>query len=141
MYIDATGGVMKRTFPNQSPFYIYELVVRNSTRGGSAISGATYVASEHTTSSLTDFLNWFGQDCVKLYGRSSLDRPVMFMWDGSVVLMQAISNSFCKMSLDSLLKQYYCIVTGNGAAVRLHVPVLHRCLSHIMRNARDFCKK
>ncbi|XP_039679701.1 uncharacterized protein LOC120573877 isoform X2 [Perca fluviatilis] len=82
----------------------------------------------------------FQTDYYKLFGRKSVRRPVMIICDGSLVLMQAVAYSFCKHSLESLLSVYYDIVTGQLKEV-MNMPILHRCLSHIMKNAKVFCKK
>jgi len=65
----------------------------------------------------------------------------MYICDGSVVLMQSVVQNMCGMSLNELLSQYYYMVTGKGKAQALELPILHRCLSHIMKNAKDLCKK
>ncbi len=37
MYLDATGSIVKKTQGQSAPFYVYELVVRNPTKGASPI--------------------------------------------------------------------------------------------------------
>jgi len=64
----------------------------------------------------------------------------MIMCDWSLVLLQAVAYTFCKLPLESLLSMYYYIVTVNLKEV-MDVPILHRCLSHIMKNAKVFCRK
>jgi len=64
----------------------------------------------------------------------------MVMCDGSLVLMQAVAYTFCKLTLESLLSLYFEIVTGNLKEF-VDMPILHRCLSHIMKNAKVFCRK
>ncbi|RXN35445.1 hypothetical protein ROHU_014237 [Labeo rohita] len=54
--------------------------------------------------------------------------------------LASIAYTFCKLPLESLICMYYDIVTGQLKDVR-NVPILHRCLSHIMKNAKVFCKK
>ncbi|RXN17456.1 hypothetical protein ROHU_008028 [Labeo rohita] len=53
---------------------------------------------------------------------------------------RSIAYTFCKLPLESLICMYYDIVTGQLKDVR-NVPILHRCLSHIMKNKKVFCKK
>ncbi len=65
----------------------------------------------------------------------------MYICDGSAVLMQAISQNLCGLSLAELLAQYYNIVTGKAKKNVTELPILHRCLSHIMKNAKVLCKK
>lgn len=65
----------------------------------------------------------------------------MVICDGSLVLMQAITIVFCKTTLQALLQSYYNILTGKGTAEDFGHPVLHRCLSHNMKNAKTLCKK
>nr|XP_055052042.1 uncharacterized protein LOC129437773 isoform X2 [Misgurnus anguillicaudatus] len=65
----------------------------------------------------------------------------MIICDGSMVLMQAISFVFCQTNLNALLQSIYQILTGKGTAEDFSRPVLHRCLSHIMKNAKSLCKK
>lgn len=64
----------------------------------------------------------------------------MIMCDGSLVLMQVVAYSFCKLPLDVLIGMYYDIVTGQLKDV-IKLPILHRYLSHIMTNAKVFCRK
>ncbi|KAJ4923070.1 hypothetical protein JOQ06_027806, partial [Pogonophryne albipinna] len=141
VYLDATGSIVKKAKGESTPFYIYELVVRNPVKGCSPVPVATYVTCEHTTASITYFLGSFITDCVKQHGPKIRRRPVMLLCDGSVVLMQAMAHNLCGLSLNELLSQYYQIVTGQGKEHALALPILHRCLSHVMKNAKDLCKK
>ncbi|CAK6982373.1 PREDICTED: uncharacterized protein LOC109641528 [Scomber scombrus] len=72
-------------------------------------------------------------DHAKQYGQKNIS-PVMIICDGSMVLMQAISMAFCQTNLNALLQSYF-------TALDFSHPILHRCLSHIMKNAKTFCKK
>lgn len=140
VYLDATGSIVKKPQGKSAPFYVYELVVRNPTKGASPIPVATYVTCQHTTASVLFFMESFQTDYYKLFGRKSVRRPVMIMCDGSLVLMQVVAYSFCKLPLDVLISMYYDIVTGQLKDV-IKLPILHRCLSHIMKNAKVFCRK
>ncbi|RXN32919.1 hypothetical protein ROHU_004440 [Labeo rohita] len=53
---------------------------------------------------------------------------------------RSIAYTFCKLPLESLSCMYYDIITGQLKDIR-KMPILHRCLSHIMKNAKVFCKK
>lgn len=141
IYLDATGSIVKKSKQHgTSPFYIYELVVRNPNKGSSPFPAATYVTCDHTTSSVLYFLSAFQTDHAKQYGQKNIS-PVMIICDGSMVLMQAISLVFCQTNLNALLQSYYQILTGKGTAEDFSRPILHRCLSHIMKNAKSLCKK
>ncbi|XP_057198393.1 uncharacterized protein LOC130559383 isoform X2 [Triplophysa rosa] len=140
VYLDATGSIVKKSEHSTGPFYIYELVVRNPNKGSSPFPAATYVTCDHTTSSIVYFLSAFQTDHAKQYGHKNI-RPLMIICDGSMVLMHAISLVFCQTNLNALLQRYYRILTGKGTAEDFDVPVLHRCLSHIMKNAKSLCKK
>lgn len=59
------------------------------------------------------------------------------MCDGSMAIMKALSISFAEKSLTSLMNSQYRIATGKATEHDLGVPVLHRCLSHIMKNAKN----
>ncbi len=65
----------------------------------------------------------------------------MYICDGSAVLMQSIAQNLCGLSLTELLAHYFNIVTGQGKKNALNLLVLHCCLSHMMKNAKDLCKK
>ncbi|XP_056599420.1 uncharacterized protein LOC130417719 isoform X2 [Triplophysa dalaica] len=65
----------------------------------------------------------------------------MIICDGSLVLMHAISLVFCQTNLNALLQSYFRILTGKGTAEDFDLPILHRCLSQIMKNAKSLCKK
>ncbi|RXN12247.1 hypothetical protein ROHU_010188 [Labeo rohita] len=60
---------------------------------------------------------------------------------GVTLSPQAISLVFCQTNLNALLQSYYQILTGKGTAEDFSRPILHRCLSHIMKNAKSLCKK
>lgn len=141
VYLDATGSIVKKAKGESSPFYIYELVVRHPLKGCFPVPVATFVTAEHTTASVSYFLGSFITDCVKLHGTKIRKRPVMYICDGSAVLMQSIAQNLCGLSLTELLTQYYHIVTGQGKDNTTDLPILHRCLSHFMKNAKDLCKK
>ncbi|XP_036066996.1 uncharacterized protein LOC118598438 [Oryzias melastigma] len=54
---------------------------------------------------------------------------------------QSLSHNFCGFSLQEMLSRYFTVVTGQAKKEALDMPILHRCLSHIMKNAKDLCKK
>ncbi|XP_026041873.1 uncharacterized protein LOC113032941 [Astatotilapia calliptera] len=54
---------------------------------------------------------------------------------------KGISMTFCRTSLEDLLQKYYVLLTGQHSAQQFNIPILHRCLSHVMKNAKDLCKK
>ncbi|KAL1250775.1 hypothetical protein QQF64_018571 [Cirrhinus molitorella] len=141
VYIDATGSIIQKGKGKSAPFYVYELVVRHPNKGASPVPVATFVTCDHTTSSVTYFLESFQTDYFRLFGKASQRRPVMIMCDGSLVLLQAVAYSFCKISLGQLLQMYYEVVTGKLRDEEYKIPILHRCLSHVMKNAKVFCKK
>ena len=141
VYLDATGSIVQKDSASSPPVYVYELVVRNPEKGASPLPVATYVTCDHTTSSVLYFLQAFMTDHSKMYGKKSSKRPVMMVCDGSPVLLRAISWTFCQLNLEDLIQQYYEIITGQSTRERVDIPILHRCLSHIMKNAKDLCKK
>ncbi|XP_019209170.1 uncharacterized protein LOC109197877 [Oreochromis niloticus] len=42
-----------------------------------------------------------------------------------------------RTSLEDLLQKYYVLLTGQHSAQEFNIPILHRCLSHVMKNAKD----
>ncbi|XP_073705879.1 uncharacterized protein [Garra rufa] len=141
VYLDATGSVIKKNSAESPPYYVYELVVRNPSRGASPLPVATYVTCDHTTASVTYFLQAFQTDVIRMYGNVAIKRPVMIICDGSLVLMQSISITFCRTGLEDLLQKYFLLITGQHPTETFDLPILHRCLSHIMKNAKALCKK
>ncbi|XP_034079088.1 uncharacterized protein LOC117550702 [Gymnodraco acuticeps] len=71
VYLDATGSIVKKAKGESTPFYIYELVVRNPIKGCSPVPVATYVTCEHTTASITYFLGSFITDCQTTWAKNS----------------------------------------------------------------------
>ncbi|CAL9684881.1 unnamed protein product [Knipowitschia caucasica] len=138
VYLDATGSLL-RSQKSNPPFYIYELVVRHPKKGGSPLPVATYITCDHTTASVTYFLMSFVTDVKRSHGHRVV--PLMVMCDGSQVLMQSISFAFANRGLTDILAVYFRIATGKAVKTDWQVPVLHRCLSHIMKNAKEMCKK
>lgn len=141
VYLDATGSIVQKDSASSAPFYFYELVVRNPSKGASPLPVATYVTCDHTTASVLYFLQAFQTDLTKMYIRKSSKRPVMIICNGSIVLLQAISWTFLRLNLEDLLQRYFEVITGQLSTEKLDLPILHRCLSHIMKNAKDLCKK
>ncbi len=115
--------------------------MRNPSKGASPLPVATYLTCDHTTASVTYFLQAFQTDMMKLYGKKAVKRPNMIICDGSLVLLNSISFTFCKLSLEDLLQKYFEVITGQYQAEQFDLPILHRCLSHITKNAKDLCKK
>ncbi|XP_039456745.1 uncharacterized protein LOC120433856 [Oreochromis aureus] len=130
VYFDATGSIIRKESAGRPPYYVYELVVRNPSKGASPLPVATYVTCDHTTASVTYFLQAFQTDLVRAFGNWAYNRPVMFMCDGSLVLLRSISMTFCRTSLEDLLQKYYVLLTGQHSAQQFNIPILHRCLSH-----------
>ncbi|KAK7877629.1 hypothetical protein WMY93_031641 [Mugilogobius chulae] len=139
VYLDATGSLLL-TKKGAPPFYIYELVVRHPQKGSSPFPVASFFTTEHTTASVAYFLMAFVTDVRKWHGRKAA-APVMLVCDGSMVLMQAISIAFIGKGLQDTLACYYRIATGAAGKDDWKTPIIHRCLSHIMRNAKEMCKK
>ncbi|KAI4796471.1 hypothetical protein KUCAC02_026973 [Chaenocephalus aceratus] len=140
VYLDATGSIKKKE-KGSPPFYVYELVVRNPQKGSPPFPVATYLTCDHTTASVTYFLEAFLTDVARIYGREAMRSPIMLVCDGSMVLMQAICFSFAKKNLHDTINCYYQLASGKATKADFKVPVLHRCLSHIMKNAKEMCKK
>ncbi|KAK7877304.1 hypothetical protein WMY93_031996, partial [Mugilogobius chulae] len=140
-YLDATGSIIKRAKGGPKPYYVYELVIRSPEKGGSPFPVATYVTTDHTTASVSYFLASFMTDCVKVVGPKAKTSPIMYMCDGSIVLLQAISINLCGYSLKEMISYYYEVVTGQAKQSTPILPIMHRCLSHIMKNAKTLCKK
>lgn len=123
VYIDATGSI--KTKEKGAPhFYV-----------------ATYLTCDHTTASVKYFLEAFLTDATRCFGKKVFWTPQMIMYDGSVMLMQAICLSFAKKNLLDTLNHYYMIATGKAKMADFQIPILHRCLSHIMKNAKEMCRK
>lgn len=141
VYLDATGSIVQKGKGQTSAFYRYELVVRHPNKGSSPLPVATYVTSDHTTASVSYFLGSVVTDFMRKHGPKAKTRPVMLLCDGSVVLLQSLSYNFCGVSLQELLCRYFRIVTGEASEECIGLPILHRCLSHIMKNAKGLCKK
>ncbi|XP_049330090.1 uncharacterized protein LOC111193479 [Astyanax mexicanus] len=140
VYLDATGSIKKKE-KGSPPFYVYEVVVRNPQKGSSPLPVATYLTCDHTTASVTYFLEAFQTDVARTYGRKGMRVPIMLICDGSMVLMQAICSSFAKKNLQDTMNHYYTIASGKATKEDFDLPILHRCLSHVMKNAKDMCKK
>ncbi|XP_059376293.1 uncharacterized protein LOC132112707 isoform X2 [Carassius carassius] len=139
IYLDATGSIMRRE-TGSPPFYVYELVVRNPHKTSSPFPVATYLTCDHTTASVLYFLEAFLTDVARWFGRKGMRSPVMVICDGSIVLMQAICMAFAKKNLTDTINHYYNIASGKGKPEDFDVPVLHRCLSHVMKNAKEMCR-
>lgn len=65
----------------------------------------------------------------------------MVICDGSMVLMQSVCSAFAEKKLHKTINHYYNIVSGKAKKEDFEVPILHRRLSHVMKNAKDICKK
>ncbi|CAI5682336.1 unnamed protein product [Oreochromis niloticus] len=123
-----------------TPYYVYEVIVRNPFKASSPLPTATSVTCDHTTASVTYFLPAFQTELTQMYGSRANTRPVMIICDGSLVL-QSTAVTFCRASLEDLLERYFQVITGQLDTDNFNIPILHRCLSHIMKNAKDLCRK
>ncbi|ROI16105.1 hypothetical protein DPX16_7158 [Anabarilius grahami] len=125
VYLDATGSIIpqERASP---PYYVYELIVRNPSKGASPLPVATYVTCDHTTSSVTYFLQAFQTDLVRMHGNGANKRSAMITCDGSLVLMQSISITFCRTGLEDLLNKYFLLISGQYPADKFDLPILQR---------------
>uniref|UniRef100_A0A669CZJ1 PHD-type domain-containing protein n=4 Tax=Oreochromis TaxID=8139 RepID=A0A669CZJ1_ORENI len=141
VYFDATGSIISKDNASATPYYVYEVIVRNPFKGSSPLPTATFVTCDHTTASVTYFLQAFQTELTRMYGSRANKRPVMIICDGSMVLLQSIAMTFCRASLEDLLERYFQVITGQLDTDNFNIPILHRCLSHIMKNAKDLCKK
>lgn len=137
-YLDATRSIVQKATKGSAPFYVYELVAEILQRVH-LLYLWQHVTCEHTTDSVLYFLQAFQTEFTKMYGRKSAKRPVMIICDGSFVLLQAISWTFCRLNLEDLLQCYFEVITGQLSTEKVDIPILHRCLSHIMKNAKDLC--
>nr|XP_046226495.1 uncharacterized protein LOC124049206 [Scatophagus argus] len=140
VYLDATGSIKKKE-KDCPPFYVYELVVRSPKKNSSPLPVATYLTCDHTTASVTYFLEAFQTDVARSYGRKGMRSPIMIICDGSMVLMQAICLVFAKKNLQDTMNHYYNIASGRATVADFKVPILHRCLSHVMKNTKEMCRK
>ncbi|KAF7211628.1 transcript variant X3 [Nothobranchius furzeri] len=141
VYFDATGSIISKDNASATPYYVYEIIVRNPFKGSSPLPTATFVTCDHTTASVTYFVQAFQTELTRMYGSRANKRPVMIICDGSLVLLQSIAITFCRASLEDLLERYFQVITGQLDTDNFNIPILHRCLSHIMKNAKDLCKK
>lgn len=91
VYLDTIGSIIKKAKGESTPHYVYKMVVRHPAKDCSPVPVATYVTSDDTTSSVSYFLGVFITDCIRCHGRHIKKRPVMYICDGSVVLMQSIA--------------------------------------------------
>lgn len=139
VYLDATGSIMKRGKLTKAPFYVYELVVRNPKKGSPPFPVGTFLTCEHTTSSVQYFLASFRTHHRQLYGKAL--HPTMIVCDGSVVLLQALAQTIFSCNLNNIMYMYYRIITGKATMKDCSITILHRCLSHLMKNAKSLCKK
>lgn len=103
VYLHATGSIVQRPSASSAPFYVYELVVGNPSKGASPLPLATNLTCDHTTASVLHFLQAFETDLTKMYGNASSKRPLMIICDGSIVPLQAISWTFCRVNLEDPL--------------------------------------
>lgn len=116
------------------PYYVYELVVRNSSKGASPLLVAANMQPYH---SIGHFLQAFQTNLIKIYGNNTNRRPIMIFCDGSMTLL----NSVPLTSLEDLLQKYFQILIGQHPTDTFNLSILHRCLRNIMKNVRDLCMK
>ncbi|KAL3993234.1 alpha-1-acid glycoprotein 1 [Sarotherodon galilaeus] len=130
VYFDATGSIISKDNASATPYYVYEVIVRNPFKGSSPLPTATFVTCDHTTASVTYFLQAFQTELTRMYGSRANKRPVMIICDGSMVLLQSIAMTFCRASLEDLLERYFQVITGQLDTDNFNIPILHRCLSN-----------
>lgn len=140
VYLDATGSIVRRDQGQNSPFYIYELIVRHPKKGPPLFLWPRM--SQVTTQQYPSFfLGSVVTEFIRHHGPKARTRPVIIC-DGSVVLLQSLSYNFCGVtSLQELLCRYFRVVTREASEDCIGLPILYRCLGHIMKNAKGLSKK
>ncbi|KAI2660976.1 DNA polymerase epsilon catalytic subunit A [Labeo rohita] len=88
----------------------------NPSKGASPLPVAAYVTCDHKTPSVTYFLQSFQTD---------------------LLIMYRVGQAKGQTGLEDLLQKYFLLITGHT----FDLSILYRCLWHIMKNAKDLCKK
>lgn len=91
--------------------------------------------------SVSYFFEAFQTDVARSYGWKGMWAPITLICDGSMVLMQAIYLSFAKKNLHDTINHYYRIASGKATEADFEVPILQHCLSQVMKNAKEMCRK
>lgn len=66
VYFDATGSIISKDNASATPYYVYEVIVRSPFKRSSLLPTATYVTRDHTTASVTYFLQAFQTELTRM---------------------------------------------------------------------------
>ena len=113
VYLDATGNLARKVFPDTGKLLYYALVVPHPTPRKPPIAVAEMFSSSQTVNTLTYFITSFMYDVAKLYGGRTV-KPCHVEIDQSWAILHSVLRGFVGMELSSYLERCWRLIEGTG---------------------------
>ena len=139
LFLDATGSVVRK-IPNCKRILYYEMSVHNPTGSGCSIPVAAMLASDHTVSSISNFLQIFRDAEKRIFGFRSFVTPVVVKIDFSMALISSILMVYNRQDMHEYL-QWSWETVHDGSTARRGQTVVHVCLAHFIKCVKLQCQK
>ena len=135
VYLDATGNLARKLFPDTGKLLYYALVVLHTSTSKPPIAVAEMFSSSQTVNTLTHFITSFMYDVAKLYSGRAV-KPCHVEIDQSWAILHSVLRGFVNMDLPSYLERCWRLVEGTGKEADASGTVIHFCTSHVMNTIR-----
>ena len=139
LFLDATGSVVRK-IPNCKRILYYEMSIRNPSGSGCSIPVAAMLASDHTVSAISHFLQTFRDAEKRIFGFRSLVVPVVVKIDFSMALLSSILMVYNRQDVHEYLQWSWETVNDCSTTRRCHT-VVHVCLAHFVKCVKLQCSK
>lgn len=143
LYLDATGSIMKNNvhFGCSKKFLLYDLVIRHPISGKPPLVLGSFVTTDQSVKSISDFLSSFLYSEQRLYGHNGVRNPLLIMIDGSATLLLSVLKTFTGESVSKYYQRCYRIIDNKALADDINQLFVHQCASHFIKNASRKCRK
>ena len=112
-----TGSILKHN-KHQPQLLVYELVVRNPSKGHTPLPVATYVTEKQDINSILGFFNAF-LSAEKKYHNQNPVNAQLIVCDGGTALVPAVLDAFMKETKIDYLRRCYKVFTGSADIVTI----------------------
>ena len=143
LYCDATGTLVtfKGTGTSRGETTLYYALVVQHPHNFGPVAVAELISTEHTVNAICHFLECFRRAEATLYGWRNITTPCRVVIDRSNVLLYSFLRVYNLESLSDYLHRCFRVVTGCGEECDYKGMFVFACISHVMKSAKDLCKK
>ena len=139
LFLDATGSVVRK-IPNCKRILYYEISIRNPSGTGCSIPVAAMLSSDHTISTISNFVQTFRDAEKRIFGFRSYVIPVIVKIDFSMALISSVLMVYNRQDMHEYLQWSWDAVHNCSGARRCRT-VVHVCLAHFVKCVKQQCSK